>query len=84
MTPISCQLFKPSAALHISHIPLSEPIGAVRVAYIDGNFVVNPTIPEIENSLMDLVVAGTENAICMVEGMAKEVSEQIMLQSTRI
>lgn len=70
-----------SAALHISPIPLSEPIGAVRVAYIDGNFIVNPTIPEIKNSMIDLVVAGTENAICMVEGMAKEVSEQIMLEA---
>jgi polyribonucleotide nucleotidyltransferase len=48
---------------------------------IDGNFIVNPTIPEIENSQIDLVVAGTENAICMVEGMAKEVSEQIMLEA---
>lgn len=70
-----------SAALHISPIPFQEPIGAVRVGYIDGNFVVNPTIAEMKNSLIDLVVAGTESAICMVEGMAKEVSEQVMLEA---
>ncbi len=70
-----------SAALHISPIPFLEPIGAVRIGYIDGNFVVNPTIPEMKDSLIDLVVAGTENAICMVEGMAKEVSEQLMLEA---
>ncbi len=70
-----------SASLHISPIPFLEPIGAVRVGYIDGNFVVNPTIAEMKNSLIDLVVAGTESAICMVEGMAKEVSEQVMLEA---
>jgi len=70
-----------SAALHISPIPFLEPIGAVRIGYIDGNFVVNPTIPEMKDSLIDLVVAGTESAICMVEGMAKEVSEQLMLEA---
>ena len=70
-----------SAALHISPIPFLEPIGAVRIGYIDGNFVVNPTIAEIKDSRIDLVVAGTESAICMVEGMAKEVSEQVMLEA---
>lgn len=70
-----------SASLHISPIPFLEPIGAVRVGYIDGNFVVNPEIPQVKNSLLDLVVAGTKDAICMVEGMAKEVSEEIMLSA---
>lgn len=70
-----------SAALHISPIPLLEPIGAVRIGCIDGNFVVNPTIAEMKNSTIDLVVAGTESAICMVEGMAKEVSEQLMIEA---
>ncbi|HOK10436.1 MAG TPA: polyribonucleotide nucleotidyltransferase [Candidatus Hydrogenedens sp.] len=70
-----------SASLHISPIPLLEPIGAVRVGYIDGNFIVNPAISEMKDSLIDLVVAGTADAICMVEGMAKEVSEQIMLEA---
>ncbi len=70
-----------SAALHISSIPLLEPIGAVRIGCIDGNFIVNPTIPEMKDSVIDLVVAGTNDAICMVEGMAKEVSEQLMLEA---
>ncbi|MCX8064285.1 MAG: polyribonucleotide nucleotidyltransferase [Candidatus Hydrogenedentes bacterium] len=68
-----------SASLHISPIPFLEPIGAVRVGYIDGNFVVNPEISQMKNSLLDLVLAGTKEAICMVEGVAKEVSEQVML-----
>ncbi len=70
-----------SAALHISPIPFLEPIGAVRVGYINGNFVVNPEIPHMKDSLLDLVIAGTKDAICMVEGMAKEVSEEIMLSA---
>ena len=68
-----------SAALHISKIPLQEPIGAVRVGRIDGEFVVNPTIEQRDFSDIDIVMAGTAGAICMVEGQANEVSEEIML-----
>ncbi len=70
-----------SAALHISKIPLSEPIGAVRVGYIDGQYVVNPAIETIKDSEINIVMAGTRDAICMVEGQAYEVSEALMLDA---
>lgn len=70
-----------SAALHISDIPWNGPIGAVRVAYIDGQFVANPTIPEMENSTLDLRMAGTKDAIIMVEAGAEEVSEATMVDA---
>src|SRR5690606_15369440 len=56
-----------SAALTISNIPWNGPVGGVRIGLIDGQLVVNPTIPEMEDSLLDLRVAGTEEAINMVE-----------------
>jgi polyribonucleotide nucleotidyltransferase len=68
-----------SAALHISPIPLVEPIAAVRVGRIDGEYVVNPPMPDMPNSELDIVIAGTRDAICMVEGQAKQVTEQVML-----
>jgi polyribonucleotide nucleotidyltransferase len=55
-----------SVALHISDVPWGGPIGAVRVGLIEGNFVINPTIPEMENSSLDLRMAGTADAIIMV------------------
>jgi polyribonucleotide nucleotidyltransferase len=67
-----------SAALTISDIPWNGPIGAVRVAYINGEFVANPTIPEMEDSVLDLRMAGSKNAIIMVEAGANEVSEAIL------
>lgn len=70
-----------SAALHISKIPLLEPIGAVRVGRLDGQLVVNPAMGDMPNSELDIVIAGTRDAICMVEGSAKEVSEQVMLEA---
>ena len=70
-----------SAALHISKIPLSEPIGAVRVGMIDGQLVVNPAIDDMDNSEIDIVIAGTADAITMVEGQAHEVSEDLMLDA---
>ena len=57
-----------SAALTVSDIPFNGPIGAVRVGYIDGGFVLNPTASEMEHSLLDLRLAGTRDAIIMVEG----------------
>ncbi|CAH9059777.1 Polyribonucleotide nucleotidyltransferase [Pseudoalteromonas sp. CIP111854] len=68
-----------SAALAISGIPFSGPIGAARVGYIDGQYVLNPTLKELEESKLDLVVAGTENAVLMVESEADVLSEEEML-----
>lgn len=68
-----------SAALSISDIPFLGPVGAVRVGRIQGEFIVNPTYEELEDSDMDLVIAGTEDSIVMVEGESREISEQDML-----
>jgi polyribonucleotide nucleotidyltransferase len=68
-----------SAALTLSGIPFMGPIGAARVGYIDGAFRLNPQIDEMPNSSLDLVVAGTGDAVLMVESEAKELSEQVML-----
>lgn len=70
-----------SAALHISKIPLLEPIGAVRVGLIEGAFVLNPAMESMFDSEIDLVIAGTMEAITMVEGQGEEVSEDIMLDA---
>ena len=68
-----------SAALEISGIPFNGPIGAARVGYIDGQYVLNPDQETLKNSQLDLVVAGTQNAVLMVESQAKELSESVML-----
>jgi len=68
-----------SAALTISGLPFMGPIGAARVGYIDGEYVLNPTIEQLETSDLDLVVAGTRDAVLMVESEANELSEDIML-----
>ncbi len=68
-----------SAALTISGIPFMGPIGAARVGYSDGEYVINPTTEEKEDSNLDLVVAGTQDAVLMVESEADELSEEIML-----
>ena len=70
-----------SAAMSISGLPFSGPVGAARVGYIDGNYVVNPTTDQMEESQLDLVVAGTDSAVLMVESEAKELSEEVMLGS---
>jgi len=70
-----------SAALHISDIPWNGPIGAVRVGYIDGQFVIDPTIPEMEFSALDLRIAATRDAIIMVEAGADEVSEDLIVEA---
>ncbi len=72
-----------SAALAISDIPFEGPIGEVRVCLIDGNYVINPSYSEIEKSELEIVVAGTEDSILMVEGEAKEVSEEVMLNAIK-
>ncbi|HEX6592279.1 MAG TPA: polyribonucleotide nucleotidyltransferase, partial [Moraxellaceae bacterium] len=68
-----------SAALAISGIPFNGPIGGARVAYVNGEYLVNPTYAQLAESELDLVVAGTENAVLMVESEAKELSEDEML-----
>lgn len=68
-----------SAALAISGIPFQGPLGAARVGYIDGAYVLNPTYSQLERSDLDLVVAGTEQAVLMVESGARELSESVML-----
>ncbi len=68
-----------SAALTISGVPFMGPIGAARVGYIDGDYVLNPSPEQIKESTLDLVVAGTPGAVMMVESEAKELSEEQML-----
>ncbi|MEO0450662.1 MAG: polyribonucleotide nucleotidyltransferase, partial [Pseudomonadota bacterium] len=68
-----------SAALVLSGAPFMGPIGAARVGYKDGAYVINPTVEELEESELDLVVAGTGDAVMMVESEAKELSEDVML-----
>jgi polyribonucleotide nucleotidyltransferase len=68
-----------SAALSISGVPFKGPIGACRVAYIDGAYVVNPTVTQLKTSKLDLVVAGTERAVLMVESEADQLPEDVML-----
>lgn len=68
-----------SAALCVSGIPFDGPLGAARVGYIDGQYVLNPGPTQLKDSMMDLVVAGTEAAVLMVESDAKQLSEEIML-----
>ncbi|HAP24768.1 MAG TPA: polyribonucleotide nucleotidyltransferase [Achromobacter sp.] len=68
-----------SAALAISGIPFNGPIGAARVGYIDGQYTINPTASDLKSSKLNLVVAGTENAVLMVESEADQLSEEVML-----
>ncbi len=68
-----------SAALTLSGVPFMGPVGAARVGYINGQFRLNPTLAEMADSVLDLVVAGTNDAVLMVESEAKELSEDIML-----
>jgi len=68
-----------SAAIALSGMPFNGPIGAARVGYIDGEYVLNPTATQLKESKLDLVVAGTENAVLMVESQADLLSEDIML-----
>jgi len=70
-----------SAALAISGIPLHKTIAASRVGYIDGEFVLNPTYEQMEASALDLIIAGTSDAVLMVESEAKELSEKVMLDA---
>jgi polyribonucleotide nucleotidyltransferase len=77
--PDIASLIGASAAVSLSGIPFRGPIGAARVGYRDGQYLLNPTGPEMEGSQLDLVVAGTEGAVMMVESEAKGLSEEVML-----
>ena len=68
-----------SAAIAISGLPFNGPLGAVRVGFIDGNYCINPTRRELENSHLDMVIAGSDAAVIMVESEAKELTEDQML-----
>ena len=68
-----------SAALTISGVPFDGPMGAARVGFIDGEYILNPSFEELDDSYLDMVVAGTEEAVLMVESEAKELNEDLML-----
>lgn len=72
-----------AAAMSLSGIPFDGPIGAARVAYLDGKYVLNPNSKQMQESNLDLVVAGTEKAVLMVESEARELSEEIMLGAVK-
>jgi polyribonucleotide nucleotidyltransferase len=81
--PATLAIIGASAALTISPIPFQGPIGAVRIGMLDGELVVNPSVTKMEESTLDLVVAGTKDAIIMVEAGAKEVSEETIVEALR-
>jgi polyribonucleotide nucleotidyltransferase len=70
-----------SCALALSDIPFPEYISGVRVANVDGEFVINPSFEQLEASIMDLVVAGTDDIVCMIEGECQEISEDLLLDA---
>jgi len=70
-----------SAVLHVSDIPFNGPFGAGRVAFVDGQYILNPTYAEREKSTLDFVLVGMENGIVMIEGEAKEISESEVVRA---
>ncbi len=78
--PDAISVVATSLALTCSKIPFKGPIGAVRVGYIDGKYVINPTFKEMENSSIDIIISGTEDSIVMVEGSGLEFTEEQFLQ----
>lgn len=80
-TPEMSSMFGASLALSISDIPFDGPVAGVYVGRVDGKYIINPTTEEMDKSDIDLAVAGTKNAINMVEAGAKEVSEEAMLEA---
>ena len=73
-----------SAALSISDIPFDSPVSPTRVGYVDGEFLINPTFTDLERSALDLIVAGTRDAVVMVEAGASEVDEATVLEAVRL
>ena len=82
--PDICALIGASAALTLSDIPFFGPISAIHIGYIDDALVVNPTLPQMDDSLLDLIVASSKENIVMVEAGAKEVSEEILLEAIKL
>lgn len=82
--PDICALIGASAALTLSDIPFSGPISAVHVGYVDNALVLNPTLPQVEKSLLDLVVTSGRKDVVMVEANAKEISEEILLEAIKM
>jgi len=82
--PDICALVGASAALTLSDIPFFGPISAIHVGYIDDTLVVNPTLPQMEDSLLDLIVASSKEDVIMVEAGAKEISEEILLEAIKL
>lgn len=79
-SPELTAMFGSSLCTSISEIPFDGPIAGVKVGYVNGEFIINPTPAELEESVLDLTVAGTKDAINMVEAGSKEVSEELMLE----
>ena len=82
--PDICALIGASAALTLSDIPFFGPISAIHIGYIDDALVVNPTLSQMDDSLLDLIVASSKENIVMVEAGAKEVSEEILLEAIKL
>ena len=82
--PDICALVGASAALTLSDIPFLGPVSAVHVGYINDSLVVNPSLSQMGNSLLDVVVASTKKAMVMIEAGAKEVSEEILLEAIKL
>jgi polyribonucleotide nucleotidyltransferase len=82
--PDICALIGASAALTLSDIPFFGPISAIHIGYIDDALVVNPTLPQIEDSLLDLIVTSSKENVVMVEAGAKEVSEEVLLDAIKL
>ncbi|PXF50163.1 Polyribonucleotide nucleotidyltransferase [Gracilariopsis chorda] len=73
-----------AASLHVSNIPLAAPVAGVRVSYVDGHFVVEPSVQQAHRSHSELIVAGTQNAILMIEGYCHFLTEQQIMQAVKI
>ena len=72
-----------SCALYISDIPFYKPIGAVRIGYLNGEYIINPTVEKLEECQLNMVVAGTRDSVIMLEGEAKELPEDIIINSIK-
>lgn len=81
--PDTLSIIGASAAMSLSDVPFTGPVGAAKVGYINGEFILNPTAQQLQTSELDLIVAGTADAVIMVEAGAKELSEDIMLEAIR-
>lgn len=82
--PATTGIIAASAALSISGMPFEGPVGAVRIGFVENNLIVNPTYQQGDTGEMDLIVAGTEEAITMVEAGAKEVSDDVLLKALEL